>query len=170
MYNNPDVLYTRRDNGGYFIVSDHGIAVAEFSDERRLMTHVTFLGDDELTLRKQLIYDEEIKIYKGVLELKRLKLRKGQDDIITIWNIAKKHHAGFEMVKRWYKWNGVVVIVIRWGAIGNGLIIVAFLRTLSINMFALVDIAMRSLCASAYSSSRLILVRYILVFLLKYKV
>ena len=109
VYNNPDVLYTRRDNGGYFIVSDHGIAVAEFSDERRLMTHVTFLGDDELTLRKQLIYDEEIKIYKGVLELKRLKLRKGQDDIITIWNIAKKHHAGFEMVKRWYKWNGVEV-------------------------------------------------------------
>lgn len=109
VYNNLDVLYTRRENGGYFIVSDHGIAVAEFSDERRLMTHVTFLGDDELTLRKQLIYDEEIKIYKGVLELKRLKLRKGQDDIITIWNIAKKHHAGFEMVKRWYKWNGVEV-------------------------------------------------------------
>ena len=27
------------------------------------MTHVTFLGDDELTLKKQLIYDEEIKIY-----------------------------------------------------------------------------------------------------------
>ena len=69
-------------------------------------------GGDSHTLgrhRKQLIYDEEIKIYKGVLELKRLKLRKGQDDIITIWNIAKKHHAGFEMVKRWYKWNGVEV-------------------------------------------------------------
>ena len=108
-HNNPDVLYTRKNNGGYFIVSDHGIAVAEFSDERKLMTHITFLGDDELTLRKQLIYDEEIRIYKGVLELKRLKLRKQTDDIITIWNIAKKHHAGFEMVKRWYKWNGVEI-------------------------------------------------------------
>ena len=73
------------------------------------MTHITFLGDDELTLRKQLIYDEEIRIYKGVLELQRLKLRKQKDDIITIWNIAKKHHAGFEMVKRWYKWNGVEI-------------------------------------------------------------
>lgn len=109
VYNNTDVLYTRKNNGGYFIVSDHGIAVAEFSNERQLMTHITFLGDDELTLRKQLIYDEEIRIYKGVLELKRLKLRKQQDDIITIWNIAKKHHAGFEMVKRWYKWNGVEI-------------------------------------------------------------
>ena len=109
VYNNTDVLYTRKNNGGYFIVSDHGIAVAEFSDERHLMTHVTFLGDDELTQRKQLIYDEEIGIYKGVLELKRLKLRKQQDDIITIWNIAKKHHAGFEMVKRWYEWNGVEI-------------------------------------------------------------
>ena len=32
-----------------------------------------------------------------------------RDSIITIWNIAKKHHAGFEMVKRWYKWNGVEI-------------------------------------------------------------
>ena len=109
VYNNPDVLYTRRENGGYFIVSDHGIAVAEFSDERRLMTHVTFLGDDELTLKKQLIYDEEIKIYKGALELKRLKSRKQKDDLVTIWNVAKKHNAGIEMVKRWYQWNGVKV-------------------------------------------------------------
>lgn len=109
VHNNSHVLYTRRNNGGYFIISDHGIAVAEFSDERRLMTHVTFLGDDELTLRKQLIYDEEIGIYKGGLELKRLKLRNQKDNIITIWNIAKKHNAGFEMVKRWYKWNGVEV-------------------------------------------------------------
>ena len=73
VYNNPQVLYTRKNNGGYFIVSDHGIAVADFSDGLKLMTHVTFLGDDELTLKKQLIYDEEIKIYKGALELKRLK-------------------------------------------------------------------------------------------------
>lgn len=107
VYNNPDVLYTRKNNDGYFIVSDHGIAVAEFNDGRQLLTHITFLGDDELTLRKQLIYDEEIRIYKGVLELKRLKLRNQQDDILTIWNIAKKYNAGFEMVKRWYKWNGV---------------------------------------------------------------
>ena len=35
----------------------------------------------------------------------------------------------------------------------NGLIIVAFLRTLSINMFILVDITMRSLCPSSYSFS-----------------
>ena len=26
-----------------------------------------------------------------------------------IWNVAKKHNAGIEMVKRWYKWNGVKV-------------------------------------------------------------
>ena len=70
VYNNPQVLYTRKNNGGYFIVSDHGIAVADFSDGLKLMTHVTFLGDDELTLKKQLIYD---------------------------------------MVKRWYQWNGVKV-------------------------------------------------------------
>lgn len=109
VYNNQHVLYTRRNNGGYFIISDHGIAVAEFNDGRRLLTHITFLGDDELTLRKQLIYEEEIRIYKGVLELKRLKSRGQKDDIITIWNIAKKHNAGFELVKRWYEWNGVEV-------------------------------------------------------------
>ena len=73
------------------------------------MTHVTFLGDDELTLKKQLIYDEEIKIYKGALELKRLKSRKQKDDLVTIWNVAKQHNAGIEMVKRWYQWNGVKV-------------------------------------------------------------
>lgn len=60
-------------------------------------------------MRKQLVYDEEIRLYKGVIELKRLKLRKQKDDIITIWKIAKKHKAGFELVKRWYKWNGVEV-------------------------------------------------------------
>ena len=109
VYNNPQVLYTRKNNGGYFIVSDHGIAVADFSDGLKLMTHVTFLGDDELTLKKQLIYDEEIKIYKGALELKRLKSRKQKDDLVTIWNVAKKHNAGIEMVKRWYQWNGVKV-------------------------------------------------------------
>ena len=109
VYNNPQVLYTRKNNGGYFIVSDHGIAVADFSDGLKLMAHVTFLGDDELTLKKQLIYDEEIKIYKGALELKRLKSRKQKDDLVTIWNVAKKHNAGIEMVKRWYQWNGVKV-------------------------------------------------------------
>ena len=85
VYNNPQVLYTRKNNGGYFIVSDHGIAVADF------------------------IYDEEIKIYKGALELKRLKSRKQKDDLVTIWNVAKQHNAGIEMVKRWYQWNGVKV-------------------------------------------------------------
>ena len=109
VYNNPQVLYTRKNNGGYFIVSDHGIAVADFSEGLKFMTHVTFLGDDELTLKKQLIYDEEIKIYKGALELKRLKSRKQKDDLVTIWNVAKKHNAGIEMVKRWYQWNGVKV-------------------------------------------------------------
>ncbi|KAA4640137.1 hypothetical protein F3B51_27145, partial [Bacteroides ovatus] len=96
VYNNPQVLYTRKNNGGYFIVSDHGIAVADFSEGLKLMTHVTFLGDDELTLKKQLIYDEEIKIYKGALELKRLKSRKQKDDLVTIWNVAKQHNAGIE--------------------------------------------------------------------------
>mgnify|MGYP000367534258 FL=1 len=42
VYNNPQVLYTRKNNGGYFIVSDHGIAVADFSEGLKLMTHVTF--------------------------------------------------------------------------------------------------------------------------------
>ena len=108
MNNNPHVLYTRKNNGGYFIISDHGIAAAEFSTEQqRLLTHITFLGDDELSLKKKLIYDEEIRIYKGVLELVRLKSKNQKDDIITIWNIAKKHNAGFEMVKRWYKWNNI---------------------------------------------------------------
>lgn len=106
VHNNSHVLYTRRNNGGYFIVSDHGIAVADISADLKFVTHVTFLGDDELTLKKQLIFDEEIRIYKGVLELQRLKSRNQKDDIVTIWNIAKKHNAGFEMVKRWYKWNG----------------------------------------------------------------
>lgn len=105
VHNNPHILYTRPNNGSYFIISDHGIAVADFN-EGQLMTHITFLGDDELTLKKQLIYDEEIKIYKGALELKRLKSRNQTDDIITIWNIAKKHGAGFELVKRWYAWSG----------------------------------------------------------------
>lgn len=104
--NNTHALYTRRNKDGYFIVSEHGIAVAEFGEGRRLMTHVTFLGDNELTLRKQLIYDEEIRIYKAALELIRWKARNHKDDIITIWNMAKKHNAGIEMVKRWYKWNG----------------------------------------------------------------
>lgn len=106
--NNPHVLYTRKNNGGYFIVSDHGIAVADLHDGS-LLSHITFLGDDELTMRKQLIYDEEIRIYKGAVELIRLKSRKQMDDILTIWNIAKKHNAGFELVKRWYNWNGVEV-------------------------------------------------------------
>lgn len=109
VYNNPQVLYTRKNNGGYFIVSDHGIAVADLSDGLQFLTHVTFLGDDELTLKKQFIYDEEIKIYKGALELKRLKSQKQKDDIVTIWKIAKKYNAGFEMVKRWYQWNGLEV-------------------------------------------------------------
>lgn len=109
VYNNPHVLYTRKNNGGYFIISDHGIATAALSQDLRLMTHITFLGDDELTLKKQLIYDEEIRIYKAVLELNRLKSRKQNDDIITIWNIAKKYNAGFELVKRWYKWNSVEI-------------------------------------------------------------
>lgn len=108
--NNPEVLYTRRNNGGYFIISDHGIAVAAFSDSSmHFMTHITFLGDDELTLKKQLIYDEEIRIYRGAIELNRLKLWKEKDDPITIWNIAKKYNAGFELVKRWYEWRGIKV-------------------------------------------------------------
>ena len=102
-------MYTHKNNGGCFIVSDHGIAVADLNDGLQFLTHVTFLGDDELTLKKQFIYDEEIKIYKGALELKRLKSRKQKDDIVTIWKIAKKYNAGFEMVKRWYQWNGVKV-------------------------------------------------------------
>lgn len=34
---------------------------------------------------------------------------KQKDDLVTIWNVAKKHNAGIEMVKRWYQWNGVKV-------------------------------------------------------------
>lgn len=105
VHNNPHVLYTRCNNDGYFIVSDHGMAMADLDDDRRFMTHITFLGDDELTLKKKLIYEKEIAIYKGMHELIQLKTRKQKDDIITIWNIAKKHNAGFELVKRWYKWN-----------------------------------------------------------------
>ena len=45
------------------------------------------------------------------------------------------------------------IIETKRAATGNGFIIVAFLRTLSINMFILVDITMRSLCPSSYSFS-----------------
>ena len=31
------LMYTRKNNGGYFIVSDHGIAVADFSDGLKLI-------------------------------------------------------------------------------------------------------------------------------------
>lgn len=102
--NNPHVTYTRSNNGGYFIVSDHGIAVADLDESLHFLTHITFLGDDELTLKKQFIYDEEIRIYKGVIELTRLRVGKQECDIFTVWNIAKKHNAGFELVKRWNEW------------------------------------------------------------------
>ncbi|UVV54930.1 hypothetical protein NXY15_14160 [Bacteroides thetaiotaomicron] len=42
------------------------------------------------------------KSTKGHLSLKRLKSRKQKDDLVTIWNVAKQHNAGIEMVKRWY--------------------------------------------------------------------
>ena len=60
------------------------------------------VSDDVIGLAKQ--YCD-----KGALELKRLKSRKQKDDLVTIWNVAKKHNAGIEMVKRWYQWNGVKV-------------------------------------------------------------
>ena len=44
-----------------------------------------------------------------MVEIEMLKSRKQKDDLVTIWNVAKKHNAGIEMVKRWYQWNGVKV-------------------------------------------------------------
>lgn len=97
-----------KDREGYYATTAQGIGVADFVNDI-MTTHITFLGDDELTLKKQLIYDKEVKRLQLYIEMKRKEFIGDEINFFTIFRLARKYSADIETIKYWNEINKIQV-------------------------------------------------------------
>lgn len=67
-FNNTHSLTAGQATEGTIVVSDHGLSIVNMQDDK-FETYITYIGDDELSLRKRMIYENQIKVYREAFDL-----------------------------------------------------------------------------------------------------
>lgn len=96
-------IYTKKEDGnGYYMISEQGLYIADKSIDN-MMSCITFLGDDELNLKKQIVHDKQVKNFQVFIYLKRLLSSKDFIDFFTLYDAVRKYNADVETIKFWYR-------------------------------------------------------------------
>lgn len=93
----------KEDGNGSYMISNHGLYISSLF-ANRMTSLITFIGDDELSLKKQLVYDNQLNNYYVFSEMVQRFYSGKQIDFLTVYFISKKHNADIETLKLWYKW------------------------------------------------------------------
>ena len=70
----------------------------------RMISHKTYIGDDNLSLRKRIILDEEYKTLCAANTLLRLP---DNLNLETVRNVASRYNLGDEFTQRWDAWHAM---------------------------------------------------------------
>lgn len=70
----------------------------------RMISHRTYIGDDNLSLRKRIILDEE---YKKLCAANALLRLPDNLNLETVCNVASQYNLGDEFTQKWYAWHAM---------------------------------------------------------------
>lgn len=93
----------KEDGNGSYTISNHGLYISALF-ANRMTSLITFIGDDELSLKKQLVYDNQLNNYYVFSEIVQMFYSGRQIESLTIYFVSKKYDADIEALKLWYKW------------------------------------------------------------------
>lgn len=96
------IFEKKEDGNGYYMISEQGLYIADKSMDY-MLSYITFLGDDELSLKKHIIHNKHVKTFQVVIELKRLLSSRDFIDFFTLYNVVRKYNADVETIKFWYE-------------------------------------------------------------------
>ena len=100
---NNNTLYVRQPDNSYYFISEQGVMIGRLVSER-MISHRTYIGDDNLSLRKRIILDEE---YKNLCAANALLRLPDNLNLETVRNVASRYNLGDEFTQRWYAWHAM---------------------------------------------------------------
>ena len=100
---NNNTLYVRQPDNSYYFISEQGVMIGRLVSER-MISHKTYIGDDNLSLRKRIILDEE---YKNLCAANALLRLPDNLNLETVRNVASRYNLGDEFTQRWYAWHAM---------------------------------------------------------------
>lgn len=103
MLHNMNSIYVRQPDNSYYIISEQGIMIGSRISEN-MINHKTFIGNDNLTLRKKVIVDEQYQVLCASNALLRLPDNLNID---VVKFVAARFDLSDTFVVDWYKWHGI---------------------------------------------------------------
>ncbi len=100
---NNNTLYVRQPDNSYYFISEQGVMIGRLVSER-MVSHRTYIGDDNLSLRKRIILDEE---YKNLCAANALLRLPDNLNLETVRNVASQYNLGDEFTQKWYAWHAM---------------------------------------------------------------
>ena len=100
---NNNTLYVRQPDNSYYFISEQGVMIGRLVSER-MISHRTYIGDDNLSLRKRIILDEE---YKNLCAANALLRLPDNLNLETVRNVASQYNLGDEFTQKWYAWHAM---------------------------------------------------------------